>query len=573
MSRNIDYRSLDPFRGPASDPQNHVIDEFIAGRLGRREFLRRGAVMGLSASAMGTILAACGSAKPKSSSTSSASAPAVQPSTSSTSSTAAAGKAGATIRVGIIGPSAQVNPLTVSDSGLVLVGQTGEYLCRPDAHLKLQPVLATKWTPNADGTVWTFNLREGVKFHDGRPMTADDVVYTFKINTDPKGSSAALSAFGGVLEPEGIRKVDDLTVEFHLKGPNGNFPYLVSSDNYNVIILPQNYDPTKWEKDFIGTGPFKLTSFQPKQSAAFARNEEYWGTKALPAATEFKFYSEQSALNLALQGGTEDVIAPLAFSGGQSIISQFNVINKRSSANRQISMRCDQKPFTDKRVRQAFGFAIDREAIKKGIYGGFADIGNDNPFAPVFAATDPSVPQRTQDLEKSKALLSAAGYGSGLSTTLTTENLPGLPALGQAIQADLKKVGVDLKLNVEDQSKYFGKAVFGQSDWLDSTVSMVDYGYRSVANVFLTAALQSDGIWNAAHFKNPTYDALVRQYVAAVDLQTQRTLAGKIQRLLLDETPILFPNFYNYLAATAKNVSGVQFTGLGQIFLQEGSKA
>ena len=91
--------------------------------------------------------------------------------------------------------------------------------------------------------MWTFKIRQGVKFHNGPPLTADDVVYTYKLQTDPKGEGAALSAFGGVLTPTGVQKVDDFTVAFHLAAPNGNFPYLTSSDNYNMIIMPNNYDP------------------------------------------------------------------------------------------------------------------------------------------------------------------------------------------------------------------------------------------------------------------------------------------------------------------------------------------
>jgi peptide/nickel transport system substrate-binding protein len=560
MTRKIDHRSLDAAREGQTELQNHVIDELVAGRIGRREFLRRGAVMGISSSVMATALAACGNANPKRSDS-------ADPEPTGTA------KPGATIAVGIITPSGQINPLTVYDSGLTLVQQTGEFLCRPDKDLKLQPVLATKWTPDDAGKVWTFKLREGVKFHNGQPMTADDVVYTFRLHTDPDGTSAALSAFGGVLKPDGVRKVDDLTVEFHLEAANGNFPYLVSSDNYNTIILPKGYDPEKWETEFMGTGPFKLDTFRAKQSANFVRNDSYWGDQALPVATQFKFYDAQGALNLGLQGGTVDVIAPLAYSGGQSIIEQFTVIKIRSSANRQISMRCDKEPFTDKRVRKALALAVDREAIKQGIYGGFADLGNDSPFAPVFAATDQKVPQRTQDLEQAKALLQEAGHGSGLSATLTTMDVLGLPELAQAIQDDLKKAGVNLKLNTESQAQYYGKSVYGQSDWLDSVVSMVDYGYRSVANVFLTAALKSDGAWNAAHFKNPAFDKLTSDYVAAVDLDVQRGLATKIQTMLLDETPMLIPHFYNYLAASAKNVTGLEFTGLGQLFLQRAGKA
>ena len=113
--------------------------------------------------------------------------------------------------------------------GLDMLAQTGEYLCLSDQHLTLQPVLAESWTPNSTADVWTFKIRQGVKFHNGAALTADDVVYTYQLQTNTKNASNALSAFGGVLAPTGVTKVDDFTVEFHLEAPNGNFPYLTSS--------------------------------------------------------------------------------------------------------------------------------------------------------------------------------------------------------------------------------------------------------------------------------------------------------------------------------------------------------
>ena len=126
-------------------------------------------------------------------------------------------------------------------------------------------MLATSWTPNSTADVWTFKIRQGVKFHNGAALTADDVVYTFQLHTNTKNGSNSLSALPNtVLKPSGVVKVDDYTVAFHLEAPNGNFPYLVSSDNYNVIILPNGYNPASWQSSFIGTGPFVLGSYTPK---------------------------------------------------------------------------------------------------------------------------------------------------------------------------------------------------------------------------------------------------------------------------------------------------------------------
>ncbi len=564
---NANHRRLDRLREGQGDIANHVIDEYVAGRLSRRDFLRRGSVIGISVPVLGAVVAACGS-----SSTSPSSSP-----------SSAAAKSGATIRVGIIVPTAAINPVTVADQGgLDMLAQTGEYLCLSTQTLALTPVLATSWTANSAADVWTFKIRQGVKFHDGTPLTADDVVYTYQLQTDPSNDSNALSAFGGVLDPSGVQKVDDYTVAFHLEAPNGNFPYLTSSDNYNMIIIPKGYNPANWQSSFIGTGPFVLKSYTAKVGASFARNEDYWGPKALPAATEFTFYTDQTPEILALSSGTIDVVGQFAVSGGEQLLAAgapYNIIKLRSSAHRELSMRCDQAPFTDSRVRQAIALTLDRPAIVQALFKGFADVGNDSSFAPVFPSTNTTVPQRTQDIAKAKSLLAAAGFPNGFTTHLTTEQLLEIPSYAQIIAQSAKAIGVTIGLTIESSAAYYGKATFGNSDWLDATMSLVDYGHRSVPNVFLGAPLQTinaktgTGSWNAAHFNDPQYDSLVAQYVATVDLSSQRAIAGQIETLLLDQTPVIYGYFYNYLTATAKNTTGAYPTAIGHIFLYNATKS
>ena len=567
MTRKIDHKRLGQLREGQGEIANHIIDEFAAGRLSRRDFIRRGTVVGISVPLLGSILAACGSSGSSSS-----------PSGGSSS---AAGAPGAVIKAGIVTPTGAINPVTVADQGgLDMLGQTGEYLCLSTQTLTLKPVLATSWTPNSKADVWTFKIRQGVKFHNGQALTADDVVYTYQLHTNPKGEANALSAFGGVLTPAGVKKVDDFTVEFHLSAPNGNFPYLTSSDNYNMIILPKGYDPAKWQSTFLGTGPFKLGSYTPKSGATFTRNESYWGKKALPSSTQFTFYDTQNPMILGLTGGTIDVVGQFAVAGAQELLTgSYNIIKLKSSAHRQLSMRNDKAPFTDPRVRQAIALTLDRPAIVKALFQGFADVGNDSPFAPVYPSTNTSVAQRTKDIAKAKSLLAAAGHGSGFSTQLVTENFVEIPQYAQIVAQSAKEIGVNIGLKVESSSQYYGKATFGNSDWLDATMSLVDYGHRGVPNVFLTSPLETynaktgTGTWNAAHFANAQYDKLVAQFIAASDLGTQKTLAGQIETLLLAQTPIIFGYFYNYLTATTKGVTGVYPTAVGHLFLYDAAKS
>jgi peptide/nickel transport system substrate-binding protein len=556
MNRNT--RRLDEIRVQRSQVDNHYIDELLAGRLNRRDFLRRGSMIGLSVPTMGAILAACGGANNSPSSSGAASAPVTR---------------GGVLRVANQVPAAAVNPLTVSDGGgIIMLGQTGEFLINDNtgrAGQPLQPALALSWHPDPTGTVWTFKLRPGVKFHDGSSMTADDVVYTFQQQVDPKNASNALSAFSGILSPSGVVKVDPMTVALHLETPIGNFPYLVSSDTYNAIIVPKGTDFAKWQSTFIGTGPFKLKSYTQNVGAQFVANPDYWGPKPLLSGTQFTFYANQEAQFVGLQGGTVDMVTVFTANGAEAILNNpsYTIVALKSSSQEQLSMRNDLAPFTDPRVRQAVALTLDRPALVKALIAGYGTIGNDNPFSPIFPSTDTSVPQRTQNLTKAKQLLDAAGHPSGFHTELFTGISQELPLLAQAIAADAAKIGITISLKVETLSAYYGKSTFGNSDWLDGTMSLVNYAGRGVPNVFLEAPLTTHGVWNAARFHNPQCDALVKQYVTAIDLQTQKQIAGKIQTLLLAETPIVIPYFIDELNATKSNVHGVYGSQVGQLFL------
>jgi len=553
MSR--DYGLLDRFRRQASEPERSLIDGVLRGTISRRELFRHGSVLGLSLPLISRIGAAAGLA-------------------SAASLRTARAAPGCVIRVGMSMPSTAIDPVIVPDSnGLAMLNQTGEFLAIDGPDLVLRPALATSWSPNKDGSVWTFKIRTGVKFHNGAALTAKDVAASINRLADPANKSNALSAFTGVLSPGGAKAIDDQTVEFHLDAPNGNFPYIVSSDNYNAIILPADYSGD-WEKTFIGTGPFRLEKYTPKVGASFVRNPDYWGEKAIPDRTEFVFYADIQPQILALQGGDVDIIKQAPVLSSLAVLNdpKFNVISVPSVAHQQLHMRCDQAPFQDKRVRQALALTIDRQKLVQGLLRGRAKIGNDSPFAAIFPSSDPSVPQRKQDLAQARQLLEAAGVGKGFKVTLTTENWLEIPQYAQLVQSAAKQVGIEIALKIEEQDAYYGDAVYGKSDWLDSAMGITDYGHRGVPNVFLAAPLLSDGTWNGAHFKNPQYDGLVKSYVGALDLESQRAAAGKIQRLLLDETPIVFAYFYDYLAVTAKNVTGVEVSAMAQIYLDKAKK-
>jgi peptide/nickel transport system substrate-binding protein len=541
----------DAIRRQATPIQNHIIDEYVAGYIDRRQFLRHASVLGM-APLLGGLTAGVTTL-------------------GATEARAAVGTSGGTIRVALTTPAGAIDPVTVADAaGATLLQQTGEFLVMDGSDLLLRPALATKWVSNPEATEWTFTLRQNVTFHSGKAFTAEDVIATIDRLADPKNASNALSVLQGVLSKGNTRKVDDHTVIFHLDAPNGNFPYYISSDNYNAIMLPADY-AGGYETTFDGTGPFKLDRFTPKVGASFVRSDDYWGAKALPDRVEFTFYQDQQSQILAMQDQQVDVVAQFSVQGGQALLNnaKVTVIALKSSAHNQVHMRCDMAPFQDKRVRRAMALTLDRAGLVKGLFMGRSDVGNDSPFAPVFPATNTSVAQRQKDLREAKQLLEAAGVKPGTAVNLTTEQFIEIPGYAVLIQDWAKAVGITINLKIESQTAYYGDAVFGKSDWLDSQMGITDYAHRGVPNVVLAAPLLSNGPWNAAHFKNTTYDTLVSQFVSAIDLPTQRDVAGKIETLLLDETPVIFGYFYNFLTATVNNLKGVRPSATSQLFLDQ----
>jgi peptide/nickel transport system substrate-binding protein len=142
-----------------------------------------------------------------------------------------------------------------------------------------------------------------------------------------------------------------------------------------------------------------------------------------------------------------------------------------------------------------------------------------------------------------------------------------MPDLAQLLQQDVREAGIRINLSVTDAGTYYGEATFGNSPWLDSTMGITEYGHRGVPNVLLGAPLLSKGSWNAAHFRNERYDALVQDYTAAIDLDVQRRTARQIQELLLDESPILFTYFYYFLTGAKNRVADVEATAMGHLDL------
>jgi peptide/nickel transport system substrate-binding protein len=239
-------------------------------------------------------------------------------------------------------------------------------------------------------------------------------------------------------------------------------------------------------------------------------------------------------------------------------------------------MRVDVGVLKDKRVRQAIALTLNRPQIVKTLFNDLADIGNESPFAPVYPSTV-KVAQRHKDIAKAKQLIAAAGLKPGWKTKLVTYQTAELPQLAQIVKQAIKSIGGNLDVKILTGTQYYSGTPT-TTPWLNEPMTITDWGHRGVPNVLLNAALTSKaipskkaGTWNAAHFKNKKYDSLVKSFGAAVSLADQRKYAKQIELLLLEETPVIFPYFYNSLNAGSPKVQGYKVDQLGQQYLSKTS--
>jgi peptide/nickel transport system substrate-binding protein len=554
---------LDEVRRAAGPIENTVIDELLGRKVDRRVFIQRATLFGLSASAIGTVLIAAGCGP---------------------SSAPATGKVGGRLKMGIIPPPAHdIEPHTFADQGALETGSiAGEHLIRSAANLKLVPELATSWTPNSDASVWTIKLRANVKFQTGQAMTADDIVTTYERLVSKSSGSQALSAFKGVLSPGGTTKVDNLTVKFQLDNPTASFPYLLSSTTYQSIMLPANYQLGTFTSKPQTTGAFKLTSYTPGVGAKYDRNPDWWGGRPPLDGVDVTYYTDAAAADAALLGGTIDLIGQIQLATDRALFnnSKIQIFGGRGATHRQVPMRVDlNNPLKDPQVRQAIALTLDRPSIVNTLFSKYADVGNDTPWAPVYPSSvgDPDVPQRKQDINKAKQLMAAAGFSSGFSIMLTTEQTGEIPQLAQIIQSAVKAINIDMKLSILTATAYFDGSQlgppsgWGNTPWLNAPINITDWGHRSVPNVFLTSALQSNGVWNAAHYSNPQFDAAAKSFIGAISIDDQRKYAKQAETILQKDTPVIFPYFYNYLAAGSQSVKGYYADPQGTVFLSQTS--
>jgi peptide/nickel transport system substrate-binding protein len=542
----------------------HLVDQVIKGQMTRRQLLVRASVFGFSLTAAGQLLAACGSSgggATVSSPSASGSMPAVV--------------MGGALKAVIPPPLKALDPVTIYDQGgIILVYQICEYLIDLDNTNKLIPKLATSWSPNSKGDVWTFKLRQGVKFNDGSPFEAADVVSTMDIATNPKSGSGAAAALKGILSTGHTVAVDASTVQFNLDKPFADFPYLVCSASYNTAMLPRNYSGN-FLKNPVGTGPWLLKTYVANQTCTMVKNPTYWGKDAqgrqLPYldSVVYSFVTDTSAANLQLQSHAVDVQPQTVFQGGKAVLSDQNlrVDVYPSTGIRELAMNTTKAPWTDSRVRQAVAYSLDRPAINQALYGGRSNLGYDSLWEPTVFPGWPAPAPRAQDYTKAKQLLTDAGHANGIDVTLTVANYLENPTYAQLIQAQCKPAGINVTIDEISYNAYYGgtqtggASGYGNTPWLNAAMDITEWGSRPTPGQFAQAMLLPDSVWNSSNWKNAQFNSLFNQYESTADMATRSTLAGQLSSLMQQETPVVIAFYISQLRTQWKNVYNVQGPG------------
>ena len=415
---------------------------------------------------------------------------------------------------------------------------------------RASPMLATSWEPNEDGTSWTFNLRTGVTYSDGKPFTAADVVYTMARHLDPNVGSG-LRAGLEIVDQDRIETPDDHTIVFNLNSPNVDFPLQLANRYFRMVPDGSGDD---LDDNPIGTGPFKVESTDFDGVSVFSARDDYWaGSPLLGKITIVGIADSDAQVQAALAGQIDMAGWGTSLSAAQSSLFEgdpdFYLQESPRGQIQLIAMITTEPPFDDIRVRQALKMVVDPEEIIAVVAQGHGTPACNSPAWP----TDQYHLQLEcpQDIEGARALLAEAGYPGGLTIELATSNLnPMWIPMVTVYREQAAEAGITVNINQVPADGYWAVTnmshPFANSNW-------------SILNLdtFLTLALRCGGVWNETFWCNPAMDALQDQARAELDFDTRRQLYQQAQQIVVDEGGMLAPFFSNWIRGVNVRLQGV----------------
>ena len=425
--------------------------------------------------------------------------------------------------------------------------------------MRLQPELATAWAPaSADQSVWDITLRPGVRFHDGTPLRAEDVVASYELHRQRNFASGQIQK---------IEAMADGRVRFTLDAGNSEFPYVLAE--YQNMIMPAAPVETIGNTG-IGTGPFRFASTDPNRIAVYERNPAYW-REGFPYLDRIELHNREGQQETALAGlrsGQFDVVMTIDPRSVRGLQRDADLVVDSGGGGHHYVIQLPKhpgSPFEDKRVRQALALGVDREAIVRLVYGeGNGWVGNDSHLVaadPNFLAL-PRIP-RAEAVARARALLAAAGHPNGinLGTLYWSPQSPEVGRYFQVLQETAREAGLTMAL---EQRPADGYVQFRTGDNDFSKGSFHRFAMTAVGprNPGISLFRMRDAFVESGHWRGQEHDAYMALYAQAMregDAAARREMFHRMQRILHEEVPALLPAGTMTFSVRRRHVQGFEF--------------
>lgn len=506
--------------------------------MSRRQLLHAGAAVGTA-----LFLSACGRGG------------------SSTSGDTAVGtpQPGGTLNIGAVGRASSItrdpHGVQVNESDYLILSLLYDTLTVPGNSPIVAPRLATRWEPSSDLRRWRFELAEGARFHDGTPLTSDDVVWSLRRLRE---SAIGISRLPGIdvrgITPDGPRAV---VVESNY--PNSAIPVLMRLTTFVIK------DGTTNPAGSPGTGPFKLEWFS-NGNARLVRNDNWFGGRALLDAIEVRMFERPQAMANASLSGEIDLASNVGTVAARVAEGRdgVKIVRRKNDTALMIVMRAADGPYADPRVREAFRLAVDREAMVRQVLGGYGSVGND-----ILGTADPAyardLPQRKQDVDRAGALLDEARFDRSIPyQILTTEDVPGLAESATLFAQQMQSVGVKIQVVKQESSTFLGQS--------RGKASLYTTYWGTNDSVIFCAGklLLSDSQFNEAAWHDPAFDNAYRLALNTADPERRTQLMHDLQRIEYERSGYLLWGMAEGMDIAKSTVQGLpQLPGYGRVQLEQ----
>jgi len=407
----------------------------------------------------------------------------------------------------------------------------------------LEPGIAEEISSNGDGTEWTIRLRQGVEFHNGKTLTAEDVAYTIARILNPDTGASGTFVLASI-DPEAYTILDERTVRYKLLQPVARLQDLLCTPLSGIV--PVDYDPT----NPVGTGPFRYVSFTAGRQSVFERFENYWDTPAYVDELEILDMNDTTARLNALRSGQIHAADYVPFAQVSELKGEAGITVLPTDTGRTLrfAMRCDTPPFDDVRVRQAFRLIADREELVAQVLVGNGSVANDlySPWDPCFAS---DLPQRVRNLEEARRLLREANQEDLSVELIATEFSQGTTAMSAVFAAQAADAGVTVNVREVDTTAFYSQY------WMQAPFTVTAIPNRP----YLTAtayAMLTDSPYNEIHLNDEEFDSLYVQALAEMDDSARCALVHQMQEIQYERGGYLTWGYVQNSDAYAQVVTG-----------------